>query len=121
MKKSILLILIIISSCIITKGQYIKLMDFSGTATGSSPNNSLVFDGTFLYGMTTYGGTNSSGVIFKIKPDGTAYSKLFDFSVNVNGVEPHGSLFSDGTFLYGMTRLGGINNDGVIFKIMTDG
>lgn len=37
------------------------------------------------------------------------------------GSSPFGSLFSDGTFLYGMTKNGGINNKGTIFKIMPDG
>ena len=31
---------------------YVKLFDFSGAADGSKPLGSLVYDGTFLYGMT---------------------------------------------------------------------
>ena len=51
--------------------QYTKLLDFSGTTNGELPQGSLISDGTFLYGMTSQGGTNDMGVIFKIKPDGT--------------------------------------------------
>ena len=100
---------------------YVKLLDFAGTANGSSPGGSLISDGTFLYGMTSVGGTSNIGIIFKIMPDGTGYAKLLDFAGAANGSEPQGSLVSDGTFLYGMTEIGGTNNLGTIFKIMPDG
>ena len=100
---------------------YSKLLDFAGAANGSYPYGSLNSDGTFLYGMTQHGGTNDMGVVFKILPDGTGYSKLLDFNGAANGSYPLGSLVSDGTFLYGMTLTGGTNDDGVIFKIMPDG
>lgn len=99
---------------------YAKLLDFNGI-NGMHPYSSLILDGTYLYGTTEQGGTNSMGAVFKIKPDGTGYTKLFDFSGTANGKTPYGSLFSDGTFLYGMTSLGGSNDDGVIYKIMSDG
>lgn len=100
---------------------YEKLMDFIGTTNGSQPFGSLIFDGTFLYGMTNGGGANGAGTVFKIMPDGTNYLKLMDFAGASNGTNPNGSLISDGTFLYGMTTYGGINNFGTIFKIKTDG
>ena len=100
---------------------YSKLLDFDGAVNGKNPYGSLIFDGTFLYGMTKYGGTNGMGVIFKIKPDGTGYSKLLDFAGVTNGKYPYGSLISDGTFLYGMTAGGGTNNKGTVFKINLDG
>ncbi len=100
---------------------YAKLLDFEGMTNGSQPKGSLISDGTFLYGMTNLGGTNDLGVIFKIKPDGTGYSKLLDFTGALTGSQPEGSLTFDGTFLYGMTRLGGTTEKGVIFKIKPDG
>ena len=99
---------------------YAKLLDFVGTSNGSNPYGSLITDGTFLYGMTYYGGINGLGVVFKIMTDGTGYSKLLDFAGTSNGTNPIGSLISDGTFLYGMTSTGGTNNYGVIFKIKPD-
>ena len=99
---------------------YLKLLDFSGVANGSNPIGSLLSDGTFLYGMTSIGGINNYGTIFKIKTDGTGYLKLLDFVIS-NGSYPYGSLISDGTFLYGMTSSGGTNNLGTIFKIKPDG
>ena len=96
---------------------YSKLLDFAGATHGISPQGSLISNGTFLYGMTSAGGsTNYDGSIFKIKSDGTGSSDLFDFSGAANGQYPQGSLISDGTFLYGMTQHGGLNNMGVIFK-----
>lgn len=94
---------------------YIKLLDFAGAANGRIPRGSLSYDGTYLYGMTLYGGTSDKGVIFKIMPDGTGFSKLHDFTGGSDGKWPEGSLLLDGTSLYGMVSVGGI------FKIMSDG
>ncbi len=100
---------------------YSKLLDFTGITNGRTPPCKLISDGIFLYGMTQLGGTDSAGTIFKIKPDGTGYSKLLDFAGITNGKNPTGSLIYDGIFLYGMTIGGGINNCGVLFKIKSDG
>lgn len=100
---------------------FVKMLDFAGTANGSHPSGSLIFDGTFLYGMTANGGTNDFGTVFKIKPDGTEYAKLLDFSGITNGRSPQGNLVSVGAFLYGMTNLGGTNDLGTLFKIKSDG
>ena len=121
MKKIYAIILLVFIGTIVN-AQYTKLLDFSGVLNGSNPNmGSLISDGTFLYGMTPSGGANDMGVIFKIKPDGTGYVNLLNFSGTVNGSYPRGSLISDGTFLYGMTYRGGTNDMGVIFKIKLDG
>jgi len=104
--------------------QYSNILYFEGVTNGSWPKGSLYFDGTFLYGMTQAGGTGSSqglGVIFKIKPDGTEYSKLLDFDGTLTGSHPNGSFISDGTYLYGTTYDGGAPGIGTIFKIMPDG
>lgn len=98
-----------------------KLMTFDGATKGSSPQGSLISDGSFLYGMTPSGGASGAGTIFKIMLNGGGYVKLFDFNGTTNGASPGGSLFSDGTFLYGMTEVGGSNSLGTIFKIKTDG
>lgn len=104
---------------------YSMILDFAGTTNGSWTEGSLLSDGTFLYGMTQTGGTNSLGTIFKIMPDGTLYTKLLDFAGVSNGSTPQGDLFYDGTFLYGMTQHGGSGNCsggcGVLFKIKPDG
>src|SRR3990172_3659933 len=106
--------------CGIANAQYSKLLDFDGT-NGNEPYGSLISDGTFLYGVTQGGGTSGMGTIFKIKPDGTGFSNLYNFAGAANGSYPKGSLISDGTFFYGMTSRGGTNDSGTIFKIMPDG
>jgi uncharacterized repeat protein (TIGR03803 family) len=100
---------------------YLKLIDFTAAFNGGSPLGTVISDGTFLYGMTFTGGANNIGTIFKVLPDGTGYVKLLDFSNTTNGSSPQGSLYYDGTFLYGMSYTGGTNNEGTLFKIMTDG
>jgi uncharacterized repeat protein (TIGR03803 family) len=121
MKTRILLILIFLfTSTFLVKAQYTKLFDFVDTTSGQSPYADLVSDGTYLYGMTYMGGTYSKGLIFKIKPDGTAFDTVMNFS-GTNGANPLGSLIYDGTYLYGMTNSGGTLNFGTIFKIMPDG
>lgn len=100
---------------------YVKLLDFNGAANGRTPRSTPVSDGTFLYGMTDQGGVNDMGTVFKILPDGTGYAKLLDFAGTSNGADPEGSLLYDGTFLYGMTEDGGVNNLGAIFRIKPDG
>jgi uncharacterized repeat protein (TIGR03803 family) len=99
---------------------YSKLLDFSGTNGESPVSNIFISDGTFLYGMTTQGGSSGQGVVFKIKTDGTGYSKLLDFTGS-NGTGPKGGFFFDGTYLYGNTSSGGTSSKGVIFKIKPDG
>lgn len=101
--------------------QVTKIFDFTGSTTvGKEPLGGLISDGTFLYGMTQWGGANNKGTIFKIKSDGTNYSLLHSFD-NINGEEPHGDLVLINGVLYGSTVKGGTNNQGVIFKINTDG
>ncbi len=100
---------------------YVKLLDFASVANGSFPLGSLIYDGTYLYGMAQSGGTFDIGTVFKIRPDGTGFVKLMNFTGVANGSGPTGDLVFDGTFLYGMALVGGTANDGTIFKIRTDG
>lgn len=123
MRKNYIFLLLLLTG-IIAKAQFTKLLDFGGAVNGTYPYGSLISDGTFLYGMTSMGGTHSNGSIFKVKPDGTGYTDLLDFTAGIYpnyGETPLGSLIYDGTYLYGMTSVGGTSNDGVIFKIKTDG
>ncbi|MFI0427517.1 MAG: choice-of-anchor tandem repeat GloVer-containing protein [Flavobacterium sp.] len=97
------------------------LLNFTESTTGEYPYGELIYDGTFLYGTTSGGGLNYGGTVFKILTDGSGYTKLVDFSNAPNGNYPYGSLVTDGTFLYGTTGTGGINNIGSIFKVKPDG
>jgi uncharacterized repeat protein (TIGR03803 family) len=118
MKK--IITLLALSFCLNINAQFTKLFDFTGTANGAIPYGSLISDGTFLYGMTSAGGTSNEGAVFKIKTNGTSYNTLMNFS-GTNGAYPWGSLYSDGTYLYGMTQNGGTKDSGTVFKIMPNG
>ncbi len=101
---------------------FTKLHDFgtyNGAGNGFFPKGNLISDGTWLYGLTLQGGAASTGTLFKIKPDGSLFSVMIEFSGNT-GANPQGSLYYDGTYLYGTTQLGGANASGTLFKIKTD-
>src|SRR5688572_11143493 len=106
--------------CIFTaQAQITKVLEFTGGANGNNPIGGLLFDGTYFYGVTTSGGADSAGIIYKVKPDGTGYQKLHDFE---SGLSPVGSLVSDGVYLYGTSATGGgIGNTGAVYKIKPDG
>ncbi|MEO8765349.1 MAG: choice-of-anchor tandem repeat GloVer-containing protein, partial [Ginsengibacter sp.] len=98
-----------------SSGTYVTLMDFNNS-NGARPSGNLMQAGDGkLYGMTTLGGTNGSGVIFSFDPSTSAYVKLIDFNPD-NGGNPSGSLIqANNGKLYGMTNQAG-NLFGVIFS-----
>jgi gliding motility-associated-like protein len=98
-----------------------RLIDFDGAAHGSTPVSGVFVNSGKVYGMTTIGGATNNGVLFRCNTDGSAFTKLIDFDDANNGDGPRGSLISDGTYLYGMTQLGGSSAHGTIFKIKPDG
>jgi uncharacterized repeat protein (TIGR03803 family) len=103
---------------------FTKLIDFDDADKGSGPTGSLTLSDSVLYGMTYSGGANANGVIFNVNTDGSGFKKLIDFDGSFGtkkGSYPEGSLTLSGTLLYGMTGQGGTDNEGVVFKINTDG
>lgn len=103
---------------------YTKVLDFTGD-NGDLPFSSLISDGTYLYGSTFSGALAGGGCIFRIRTDGTDFSLIhtFDGSNRLNGSQPNMDFILDnsGTFLYGVTFLGGEHEKGIIYKIKTDG
>lgn len=95
------------------------LHSFSGPE-GETPLGSLTLSGSFLYGMTPYGGSNGVGTVFRIGLDGTGFELLHTFSA-VDGATPTGSLTLSGSILYGITTYGGVSNNGALFQMNTDG
>ncbi|HEV8541307.1 MAG TPA: choice-of-anchor tandem repeat GloVer-containing protein [Verrucomicrobiae bacterium] len=61
------------------------------------------------------------GAIFAIKPDGTGFKIVKQFTNRLDGSEPRSALVLAGNFIYGTTSAGGANNGGTIFKLNTDG
>lgn len=100
---------------IITRKDSVMLNLLNAT-TGSLPFGNLIqaSDG-FLYGMTTYGGTNNQGTLFQFDPVTSHDSIMLSFN-GTNGALPNGGLIeASNHWLYGMTNFGGGGNNGVVF------
>jgi Gloeo_Verruco repeat len=87
----------------------------------------------YLYGVTSSGGPNGTGTVFKVSKEGTGFQVLHAFAVDtdtttsglvvtVDGATPLGQLVqgADGK-IYGTTSAGGTNGRGVIFRVGSDG
>jgi len=85
------------------------------------PRGRLVQDNNgFIYGVTSTGGTNGCGTIFKINPDGSGYSTLRTYA-GLDGRNPRGLMLNPDGLLYGTTFSGGISNCGTVFRTTMDG
>jgi uncharacterized repeat protein (TIGR03803 family) len=95
------------------------------SSTGKEPHGRLTLDpnGTTLYGMTRKGGAHDFGVVFSVDITGNNYLVLHDFTGGDSdgATTDHGYVVQSGDHLYGMTTNGGHHDDGVIFRIKTDG
>lgn len=101
---------------------YSEIIAFDGVAKGSTPRGAPVQGADqFLYGMTANGGSQNQGVLFKVKTDGTSYTKLVEFNGTAGGHGGSSVIFGSDGKIYGMTQLGGANNDGTIFSVASDG
>ena len=105
-----------------TAGVFTKLVDFNSATIGGYPQEDLIqaSDGNF-YGITSYGGANGEGTVFRMTPAGVL-TKLADLDGSTTGRYPEGSLFeaSDGNF-YGLTKAGGTGGAGTVFRLTPAG
>ena len=104
-----------------TTNAYNVIINFSGT-NGSYPMGSLLqASNGLLYGMTKQGGSNNFGTIFTFNTATNILTTIVSFTGNNGahpGSNPYGSLIQMGnSTIFGMTRLGGTGNAGVIFSI----
>ncbi len=106
---------------ITTNGSLTTLHSFNG-ADGAFPYAGLVLasDGYF-YGATFEGAAGNDGAIFRMTAAG-ALTNIYFFTGSNDGAFPAASLIqgSDGK-LYGTTYEGGVNGNGTIFQITTNG
>ena len=104
---------------------FTSLASFNKT-NGNEPNHTALIQATDgnLYGVTSYGGANGDGVVFRISPSGTldAIYSFCSLASCADGENPYTSLIqgSNGD-LYGTTYSGGASNNGTLFKITTSG
>jgi len=100
------------------------LWSFGGSGDGSTPTGNLIVDaaGNF-YGVTILGGTNNTGTVFELSPDGKGgwtESVLYSFGPqgSGDGDQPQASLVMDKSGnLYGTTISGGSNDLGTVFQL----
>lgn len=95
-------------------------------SNGANPYGGLALSGNTLYGTTYNGGTGGSGNIFSLQTDGTAFTVLTNFPpalllTNSIGAHPYGGLIVSGGVLYGTTQEGGLNGNGTVFQLNTNG
>ncbi|HVM59614.1 MAG TPA: choice-of-anchor tandem repeat GloVer-containing protein [Verrucomicrobiae bacterium] len=105
-------------------GTLTNLWSFSGGLDGGNPNAGLAWGGDGnLYGMTSVGGANGNGTVFRITPTGTL-SNLCAFQGCLDGAAPYAALVqgSDGNF-YGTTSGSGSGPSpyGTVFRITPAG
>ena len=94
---------------------YQKLHQFGDGDDGRQPQGSLIqLQNGDLIGVASYGGLHDSGVLFRIKPDGTDYVRLYEFTSLVSG----GIIKASDGSLYGTADP---SNQGIIYSIGTDG
>ena len=96
---------------------YSKKLDFQGAKDGRYPYGTLEeASDTKLYGLTTTGGLNDHGVIFSVDPLSKEFKKVYDLQGDNTGKYPSGSLTRYDSLLFGVTREGGLFDDGVLFR-----
>ena len=95
---------------------YTVLKHLDVTNDGGYPYGSLLESGGKLYGMTTSGGSNGSGVLFEFNPVGNVYTVLKHLNYSTDGGYPYGDLLESGGKLYGMTSNGGSTGYGTVFE-----
>lgn len=123
MKKWIYIIILIFTFLHLCKqdsfSQFTSIYTMNGGAgDGYIPDGNLVYDGTYLYGTNNNDFFGGYGTIFKIKPDGTGFTNIHQFSGTSDERQPRGLLLI-GSTLYGTANINFWN--GIIYKINTDG
>ncbi len=106
-----------------TGSGYSVLHSFGASGDGANPVSDLLpaSDG-LLYGITSRGGTNNNGTIYRCANDGSVYSILRSFSPsNSIGANPTDFIEAADGKLYGTTSTGGLNGAGTLFRMNKDG
>lgn len=98
---------------------FTKLVDFNYTNTGGSPIGKLVLNGTKFLGMCNVGGANGQGTIYEWDPaNPSTVVKKYDFAVSNtnNAVKPICPMVFLNSKFYGLTNVGGFNDQGTLFE-----
>jgi uncharacterized repeat protein (TIGR03803 family) len=88
---------------------------------GKIPQGEVVMAGDTLYGTTFGNGSGLGGTIFSVNTDGSSFTILETFPLNINGTnsvgaQPYDAPVLSGNVLYGTTSIGGPFGGGTIFS-----
>ncbi len=80
---------------------------------------STIYTIPYLYGTTANGGTSNKGTVFKVKNSGAfPETVLHSFTATPDGANPFANVIFDSSGnLYGTTYAGGVNGEGLVFKL----
>jgi uncharacterized repeat protein (TIGR03803 family) len=104
-----------------TAGKETVLYSFTGSADGSGPQGTLIFDhADNLYGTAFAGGASNRGTVFELDTAGKV-TVLHTFT-GEDGATPYAGLVLDGAGnLYGTTTAGGASSNlGTVFDLTPD-
>lgn len=87
----------------------------------SNPQGRLIKVGDDWWGVASEGGEGHGAVYRLNDKDEVSIQYQFDDDNNEDGSFPVGGLAEKGNFLYGMTRIGGDDEEGVAFRVELDG
>jgi uncharacterized repeat protein (TIGR03803 family) len=102
--------------------QILKFFHYQLGSTTRSPQQTVISDGTTLYGTTTGQLANDRGAVFRLNHDGKDFKLLHSFS-GPDGSYANSKLDLVGSRLYGTTAgfsVPGFNH-GTVFSLNTDG
>ena len=114
---------------------YAVLYEFTGEDDGAHPYAGLILVSNMLYGTADgggNGGNGGNGTVYKVNPDGSGFTTLYQFSAgttdlnfdyitNSDGANPFSGLTLFGNTLYGVCQGGGASGDGTVYQVNTDG
>ena len=99
---------------------FTPLYSFNSDVSGSNPTGGLVYQDGIIYGTCSNGGLFGFGSVWRYT--GLNLNIIHNFQGGESGSYPRTgvTLAEDGN-LYGAAQFGGVNNQGTIFKVGTDG
>lgn len=101
---------------------------FNTNTDGASPKGTLLLGGGTLYGTTSSGSTNGSGVVFSVSTNGSSFANVYTFTAtsgsaetNIDGANPMAGLILSNGIFYGTAVNGGKFGNGTVFSMNTNG
>ena len=108
---------------------FMTFRSLSNAPDAGFPQGDLLASGTSLFGTSYAGGTNGVGSVYVVQTNG-ALSRILNFgtvdpntATNLAGAGPNAAviLAPSGNILFGAAGVGGLNGNGVIFSVPTNG